>query len=145
MHDLAVCVSLTPLLYKEDAIKRKSRLKKQEEILDAIREKVLDESQNLKEQREQLLAEKANLDALQEMTDLPIKRIKQIASQVKAEYKRKESSQKNLASSIIGWSVKAAVIAVIGYFIANAIISGIKAHRENVAKQDYYKVHCPFR
>jgi len=140
VHDLAVCVSLTPLLYKEDAIKRKSRLKKQEEILDAIREKVLDESQNLKEQREQLLAEKANLDALQEMTDLPIKRIKQIASQVKAEYKRKESSQKNLASSIIGLSVKAAVIAVISYFIANAIISGIKAHRENVAKQDYYKL-----
>ncbi len=137
----AAHISLISLLYKEDVIKRKSRAKRQEEILDAIREKVLDESQNLKEQREQLLAEKANLEALQEMTDLPIKRIKQIASQVKAEYKREERSQKNLVSSIIGWSVTAAIIAVIIYFIASAIISGVKIHKENVAKQDFFKLN----
>ena len=73
----------------------KKKADDQEKILDEIRQKVLEESENLKAEKERLLNEKVTLEALQEMTDLPMDRITEISFEVKNRYKKKQAVKKD--------------------------------------------------
>jgi ankyrin repeat protein len=119
----------------------------QEKILDEIRQKVLEESENLKAEKERLLNEKVTLEALKEMTELPMKRIREISSLVKNRHKEKKKQIIALAGKIVVWIIIAGIVGGIVFFITKGVIDGIKTHQENLRKQvfrkaseDYYRL-----
>lgn len=109
-----------------------------DKILNEIRDKVFEESENVIEEKEKQEEEQINLEVLQEMTDLPMSRIKKIANEVKSKYKKdkKKSSGKSYnLRKIIRLSI---------YFVFLALLIGfptysIVKNNQKVKKQQAYR------
>jgi hypothetical protein len=74
-------------------------------IIDEIRKRVIEESENLKAEKEHLEKEMVTLEALQEITDIPLERIKRIAddSQVRAAGKPEHRTLPYFLWGLIFW------------------------------------------
>ncbi len=70
--------------------KQSRRQKKEEKILDEVRERVIRESMNLKEKESIRQAREAELEALKEISDLPNRRIQEIDREVRSGFKKKK-------------------------------------------------------
>ncbi|MEJ2663720.1 MAG: ankyrin repeat domain-containing protein [Spirochaetia bacterium] len=126
-------------------IKRKKTNNREEEILDEIRQQVLEESAGLKQEKERLLNEKVNLEALREMTDLPMKRINEISEQVREKYRVRESEYK--APGFLPKAVMVVVFMVIVFLVGFGIdeifmtLTGNAQARERAKlKQEYSRL-----
>jgi hypothetical protein len=83
----------------------------EEQILDEIRERVIEESENLKAEKEKLTNENVNLEALEEMTDLPMSRIQEISDEVKAGHNNKKDKARERIGKKFGVIIFIAAIA----------------------------------
>ncbi len=108
---------------------------------------MLEESENLEAEKERLLDEKVTLEALQEMTDLPMKRIKEISAEVKTKVRQENRSAKSLSYKLSRLITIAVVVSCIGIPVGCSVIVGVKAHRQKVQwekerkeREDYYKL-----
>jgi hypothetical protein len=70
------------------------------QILDEIRRRVIEESQKSKQEKERIIEENINLEALQEVTDLTPKRIQSIAKGVREEFAEKAGVEKKKRAKI---------------------------------------------
>lgn len=135
------------IFFRRSAIRKKNRQFNQEKILDEIRQKVLEESENLKAEKERLLDEKVTLEALQEMTDLPMKRIKEISAEVKTKVRKENRSTESLNYKISKLVTIIVLTTCIGIPVGCSVVAGINAHRQKVQwekeqkeREDYNKL-----
>ncbi|MBN1699436.1 MAG: ankyrin repeat domain-containing protein [Spirochaetales bacterium] len=112
-----------------------ARKSDEDKILDEIRERVIRESANLKEERERLEKEKVTLEALKELTDLPIDKIEAIADEVRKDFRKKEKrpssgkvrpSGASVAPAIISFAVTAVVIGIVVFIVGGIAVSIIQ-------------------
>ncbi len=67
---------------------RRKSDEERDRVLSEIVRAVLAESENLKEEKERLLEERVTLGALEELTDLPPERIREISDRVKTAHRQ---------------------------------------------------------
>ena len=107
--------------------RRQSRREKREErILDEVRERVIRESMNLKEEESIRQAREAELEALKEISDLPNKRIQEIDREVRSGFKNRKKRKWGISRKVlrraVGWAIFfGIVVAVIGI---SAVVRG---------------------
>lgn len=96
--------------------KHASRQKREEKILDEVRERVIRESMNIKEKKSIRQAREAELEALKEISDLPNKRIQEIDREVRSGFTRKKRrltiSRKTL-KKVVRWAIFFGIVAAI--------------------------------
>jgi len=117
----------------------------QEKILDDIRQRVLEESENLKAEKEALLNEKVTLEALQEMTDLPLSRIREISSEVKKEHQKNNTPPYNRGSRTVRIALIAGTSILVACFVTIAIVNGAAQYRESVSREAFRKAEQNYR
>jgi ankyrin repeat protein len=113
------------------------------QILDEIRRRVIEESQNSKQEKERIIEEKITLEALQEITDLAPNRIQSIAESVREEFAeldgQRKKKQAKIGKIIL---ITLAVVVPVGFAswgIGAAVVKSIKlsmAREENQRKSD---------
>ncbi len=111
----------------------------QETILDEIRQRVLEESENLKAEKEALLNEKVTLEALQEMTDLPLSRIRKISSDVKEEHEKNQIPSYNPVTRAVRVALIIGISLLVVCLLTLAIVNGAAQHREYLAREAFRK------
>ncbi|MBU8912926.1 MAG: ankyrin repeat domain-containing protein, partial [Spirochaetales bacterium] len=97
--------------------KQSRRGKKEEKILDEVRERVIRESMNLKEKESIRQAREAELEALKEISDLPNRRIQEIDREVRSGFKKKEKRKwgisRKILRRVVRWAILIGVIAAV--------------------------------
>lgn len=114
--------------------------KLEKKILDEIRHRVLEESENLKKEKGRLEEEKINMEVLQEMTDLPMDRIKKIANEVKSKYKKSKKYKKHGTRFLVKLILSIILIGSIVYFIASVILEEGKRHKQDETKKEFVEL-----
>jgi ankyrin repeat protein len=113
-------------------------------ILDEIRNRVFEESETNKIEQERQENEKINLEILQEMTHLPMKRVKEIAREVKSKYRGKKKQRKKKRKG--RHTFPAGKILLSLFFVIAAglltifVINGVQGYRKKRAIETYQEL-----
>ncbi len=95
--------------------KQSRRQKREEKILDEVRERVIRESMNLKEKESIREARAAELEALKEISDLPNRRIQEIDREVRSGFKKKRipGKSRKVLRKVVGWAIFFGIVAAV--------------------------------
>ncbi len=98
--------------------KQSRREKREEKILDEVRERVIRESMNLKEKESARAAREAELEALMEISDLPNRRIQEIDRDVRSGFSKNKkkgtrSTSRKTLRKVVGWAIFFGLVAAV--------------------------------
>ena len=97
--------------------KQSRREKREEKILDEVRDRVIRESMNLKEAESIRRAREAELEALKEISDLPNQRIQEIDREVRSGFKKKTKRKwgisRKILRRVVRWAIFFGIIAAV--------------------------------
>jgi len=108
----------------------------EDKIEEEIRNEVIERSMKLQEQRRRLEEEKANLEALKEVSDLPQKEIEKISREVRSRYRNPRRVKKKKPTIQRGRGIYFAIASIIIVVLAVASISTVKVIRDSRMKND---------